>query len=82
MIFSPWARASLRGFWSGLIQVRWVLRAVMSVANCVAVSSVVRWCGNGLSWCGLRIFVAIYPQDCLPGGVVVSWWGWGVPPYE
>lgn len=42
VIFRAWGRVSLRGFWSGLTQVRWLLRAVMSVANCVAESPVVR----------------------------------------
>ena len=43
----------------------------MSVANCVAVSPVVRWCGNGLSWCGLIIFLAFFFNVGRPGGAVV-----------
>lgn len=59
------------GFWYGLTQVRWWVSVFSSVVNCVAVRPVVGCCGNGLSRCRLRIFLAIYPQGCPPGGAVV-----------
>ena len=43
----------------------------------MAVSPVVRWCGNGLFRCGLRILLAFYPQFLPSVGGVVSWWVWG-----
>lgn len=51
----------------------------MSVADCLAGSPVVRWWGNGFSGMALRVFVMIYPHDCLLVGPLSSW-GWGVPP--
>lgn len=71
MIFRAWDRVSLRGFSAGFIQVRFWVRVVSSVANCVVVSPVVRWCGNGSSWCGLSVCLVIYSQGCLLGGAVV-----------
>ena len=55
----------------GLPQMSWLVRVVSSVANCVAVRPVVRWWCNGSSWCGLRVFVVIYPQFFATGGAVV-----------
>lgn len=36
------------GLPTGLTQVGWWVRVFISVANCVAVSPIVRWCCNGL----------------------------------
>ena len=69
VIFRAWVRVSLRGFWSGLTQVRWWVRAVSSVANCVAVSPVVRWWVTVFSGVALRILLAFYPQ------FFAVWWG-------
>lgn len=55
----------------GLPQMSWLVRAVSRAANCVAVRPVVRWWCNGSSWCGLRVFVVIYPHCCRYGGAVV-----------
>ena len=55
------------------------MRAVSSVANCVAVSPVVRWWVTVFSGVALRILLAFYPQFfavwwgcCLVGGCLVS----------
>ena len=59
MILRAWLRVSAGGLPPGFDQVRWWVRAVCSVANCVAVRPVVRWCSNGLVRYGLRLFVEI-----------------------
>ena len=71
MALSPWARVSAGGLPRGAAQVRWWLRFVSSVVNCWLVSPVVRWWGNGLFRCGLRLLLAFYSQFFAVGGVVV-----------
>lgn len=66
---------STGGLPPGFPQVSWLVRAVSKVVNCVAVRPVVGWWYNGSSWCGLRIFVVICPQDCRLVGSLSSWWG-------
>ena len=62
---------SLCGFWSGLNQVRWLLRVVSSVVNCWWLRPVIGWWGNGLIGLALRMFVMIYSHFFAAGGVVV-----------
>lgn len=50
MILRAWVRVSAGGLPLGFLQVRWVFRAVSRVVNCVGVSPVVGWWGNGLFW--------------------------------
>lgn len=71
MALSPLDGVSADGLPPGVPQVSWWVRCVSSVASCVAVSPVVRWLGNGLFRCGVRLCVVIYPQFFAVGGVVV-----------
>lgn len=59
VIFSPWARVSLRGFSAGLTQVWWWVRAVMSVGVLLGGEAGCTLVWQRFFWCGLRLFVEI-----------------------
>lgn len=69
--FQSLGQGEFAWFWSGLNQMRWLLRAVSSVVNCWWLRPVIGLWGNGLSGMALRIFVMIYPQFFAAGVAVV-----------